>query len=735
MRSSLKVIFVLFLISSIVVHADTIHVPANQPTIQAGIDAAMNGDIVLVAPGTYTENIDFLGKAITVKSTEGAEKTIIDGAQSGAVVIFLHGEDENSVLDGFTLTNGTGHYFEHYPGYWTYLGGAVFMNGSSPSITNNTISLNSVDDLGGGICCWSSCSPIIKNNTISENTALTRGGGICCFHESAPVIECNTITNNIALDKYTSYGGGMYFYNSSPTILDNILIENTADDGGGIHCTDSPSTITNNIFKKNLSDIEGGAICLLRSDTTLKCNTFTNNISRFGGGVYCFTSDIEITDNIFNLNKAHYQGGGLHWHGCFGTISDNKIISNSSESDGGGGIYCTGGLTEINILNNIIIYNTGGGGGGIHCQSISPTIGHNLISKNSSPNYNGGGIYFGNCDAILISNIISENRAKYGGGIKCDNSTCLITNNLFECNWSGMHGGAVDLYKSSSGFMNNVLAGNSTYRGGGYFLNMSNAVILNDTVINNSAHEHGGGFFSWESSTMITNTIFWDNVASVSKEICIDDNTGPSTMTISYSNVEGGQTYVYVKPGCTLNWGPGMINTDPLFVDTVNNDFHLTFNSPCRDTGDSNAVSEPYDIEGDPRIAWGGTVDMGADEFYTHLYITGMKTPGGSIEGKLVGIPGSSPTGIFIGNDVLETPLSTSWGKFYLNIPWLLIPLIPIPADGVLKLPATIPLTPYAPYDLYMQALIDLNPESLTNVEALNIRKRKFTKPVIEHLR
>ncbi len=84
----------------------TIKVPGDYPTIQAGIDVAVDGDTVLVAPGTYKENIDFKGKAITVKSEQGPYVTIIDANQNGRVVTFNHGEGPGSVLDGFTIQNG-----------------------------------------------------------------------------------------------------------------------------------------------------------------------------------------------------------------------------------------------------------------------------------------------------------------------------------------------------------------------------------------------------------------------------------------------------------------------------------------------------------------------------------------------------------------------------------------------------------------------------------------------------
>jgi len=89
--------------------AVTINVPADQGTIQAGIDAAVNpGDEVVVAPGTYVEAINFLGKAITLRSSGGAAVTTIDGGAAGTVVTCTTSETSTTVLDGFTITNGSG---------------------------------------------------------------------------------------------------------------------------------------------------------------------------------------------------------------------------------------------------------------------------------------------------------------------------------------------------------------------------------------------------------------------------------------------------------------------------------------------------------------------------------------------------------------------------------------------------------------------------------------------------
>ena len=201
--------FALILFACPVLGAPLTLVPEDQPTIQAGIAAAFTA--VSVAPGTYVENIDFHGKGIRVYGREGAEATVIDGNGCGAVVSFVSGETASAVIEGFTITNGTGK-----------------MDVSSR--------------YGGGIACWYT-SPTIRGCIITDNSADC-SGGIDLLYSSATIVNC-TITNNSA----ANWAGGIFCAQSSPTITNCTLSRNSAGlQGGGIHSSDSSPTITNCIL-------------------------------------------------------------------------------------------------------------------------------------------------------------------------------------------------------------------------------------------------------------------------------------------------------------------------------------------------------------------------------------------------------------------------------------------------------------------------------------------------------
>ena len=274
-----------------------IHVPGDQPTIQAGIDNAINGDTVLVAPGTYFENINFKGKNIVVAShyvidgdLSHINNTIIDGdnpttTDTASCVMFFSGEDTTAVLCGFTLTHGTGtHWIDpQLPGYTWHSGGGIFIFQSSPTIKNNYIIDNHVDDntgvsgaSGGGVCMYDG-NPTIINNIIKNNTALYGAGVVidysgCVFKNNivaqnsggqnygvggfwiigngteAIIIENNTIVDN----KSELKGGAMYLWSTQLTARNNIIWGNTQSTGNPIFLYDGANA------EITYTDIEGG---------------------------------------------------------------------------------------------------------------------------------------------------------------------------------------------------------------------------------------------------------------------------------------------------------------------------------------------------------------------------------------------------------------------------------------------------------------------------------------------
>jgi hypothetical protein len=403
------IVFGLLLIGSAT--AAVIHVPDDFPTIQEAIDTAVNGDTIIVRPGIYVENIDFLGKRINVESEGRAHRTVIDGSGLGSVVSFVSGETYKSTLDGFTITNG-----------------------SAPA-----------------------------------------GGGIRIENSNAKILHC-VIKENLATSG-EARGGGLHARNSSPYVLGCMIFRNTAEEGGGIY-------------------IEAGSPIIT---------------------------------------------------GC--TIALNDQI----------------GAT--------------GGGGGIH---------------------------------------LTEG-----------------------------------------------------------------------------------------STATIANTILWNNTALAGSEIYIGNDSNPSHLDIGYSDVEGGEALVHLDAGCSCTWGTGMLDSDPLFAEAAVDDFHLIAASPCCEAGDNNATGIALkDFEDDGRIA-GANVDMGADEFSTHLYFKGNPVPGGNITIRIVGEPSATSVMLGQGPAVKDPPLWTIFGYLRLEQPLLgYWEVGPMPPDGIRILHPTVPAGALPGDELYFQALV-----------------------------
>jgi parallel beta-helix repeat protein len=368
--------------------ADTLEVCSSgcpYVNIQDAIDDARPWlDEVLVKDGTYFENIDFDGKPITVRSENGSASTIINGGASGSVVTFENGEGPFSLLEGFTLTNGTGTHF----GSGYYVGGGIYIFGASPSILGCTVTGSALNYLGGGIYMEYS-SATIAECTISGNNILPNGDGAGIYVEdSSPTISNSTISGNTG-----DSGAGIYFTDSSGIIQDCDIINNTADYyGGGIYMDGATTKIMGtNISGNEAQDDYGGGIYLDGySDPWILHSTISgNNSDDYGGGIYndSYSRPI-ISGSVISgnwVNSPTSQGGGIFNRAPIALV--NSIISGNA-ADQGGGIYTQDDPDQSFILNCTISGNKASGGGGIYGRNYGanpPIILQNNIVWGNSP--------------------------------------------------------------------------------------------------------------------------------------------------------------------------------------------------------------------------------------------------------------------------------------------------------------------------------------------------------------
>jgi len=340
------------------------HGPASFNNIQAAIDDSNDSDTVLVADGTYTgdgnRDINFWGKAVTLRSENGPEKCIIDcqgsETQPHRGFRFYNVEDSNSILDGFTIRNG----------YDPVSGGGILCS-SSPTIQNCIITNNRTRDDGGGIMC-DVASPTIRNCIITKNIAeVWEGGGIRCRSCRGVILDNCLITENSA-----RYGGGIgssgdNFTNFVDIIVTNCTFSaNSAQYGGGaVHVGDgSQPSIVN---------------CILWGDTALYGPEITLEGFFPLSFLYVSFSDVQGGENDVYGHHLYWGPGNINVDPCFADPcnGDYHLKSQAGRWDANGGRWMKDEVTSLcidagnpgcpvgdepNDVNNIRI-NMGGYGG------------------------------------------------------------------------------------------------------------------------------------------------------------------------------------------------------------------------------------------------------------------------------------------------------------------------------------------------------------------------------------
>lgn len=459
--------------------ARIIHIPADYPTVQQGINAAAPGDTVLVDYGIYYEQINFLGKAITVASNYSIDadpahitNTVLDGDllpdDNSSVVLFTSGEDTTSIINGFTIRNGRG---THYANY--VYGAGIRILSSGAKIINNHITHN------------------IINGAIAVGAAISTPG------EAATewiVILNNTIDSNQCISDSLDALGAAIHSSYNTRMVGNIITNNSSVSNANF------GNAYANVFVKSL---------LTPPDNTFKAekNVVKNNlvsciygIAR-GSGLLCASTHSRITGNDISNNEintnyagTYFGGAGIYIEYPVSTIIKENTVNNNISSGYGGGLNVVENATSgmMIIENNTYISNHSGmGGGAIH--------------------------YIGNTDneiPVIQSNKFISNQSIKGGAISGQTSGFLFQNNTFHLNEaSNSHGGAIYLLKTGSS---------------------GNCIMINNSFSENSASQSGGAIYSFGYNLELLNNILWQDNASMGAEISID----PGILSMAYNNID-----------------------------------------------------------------------------------------------------------------------------------------------------------------------------------------------------
>jgi parallel beta-helix repeat protein len=375
--------------------AKVIHVPGDQPKIQYAINSSSNGDTVLVAPGRYSENINFQGKAITVTSSGGSSVTILDGGRQGAVVTFDYQETAASVIGGFTIQNGSAAGIAVSASSPTIVNNIISNNQSgisvsngSPTITGNVISYNLTPNGTSGIDV-EFASPLIRNNLITSNAGLAvfiggagacqltgniisnnSGGGIELWSPGAALVANNVITGNS--NPYNGGGIEMYSDVSKTVIVQNLIAGNVSPNGNAIYWSNPPGLLVDNTITDSP---------LSRGGSTISADGFwgapgivNNIIVADGGATYAFSCNQQdfplgavSYNDVFSTNGHPYGGMCTDQTAGNGNISaDPKFVSNGFSLQSGSPAIDVGNnsglsLPDADILNNPRIVNGSGG--------------------------------------------------------------------------------------------------------------------------------------------------------------------------------------------------------------------------------------------------------------------------------------------------------------------------------------------------------------------------------------
>lgn len=441
--------------------AKTIYVPADFPTIQTAIDAAVHDDTILVANGLYTgtnnRNINLKGKVIKLKSIEGPDNCIIDCQKIGRGFFIGNQETRATLVEGFSIINGYATDTSYYGGF----GGGFYCSNSSPTIRNCKIqSCFATGSTGGGGIFLNNSQAYIENVLIENNIAPFAGAGLFAMDSIGLEIRNSKILSNKTTEH--SSGAGLFFLRSEPIISNCTISYNESNvnfpveyvttgaictNSGGISFRNSNGgLIENSTISYNMAQERGGIGCWEASPKIRNCIIEYNKATVFGGGGCGFysNSNPEISDSVIRENSAIEYGGGISiWNSSLSTegaqimgcLIENNSSSIQNGSSGGVNIY----LSSTDIINCWFKKNKAYQKSALHIYGSSHNkISNSLFTNNETFNAGGTiGLFKGPIATILNCTIANNYAGIESGGVYCLGSSPIVYNSIIWGNSNG----------------------------------------------------------------------------------------------------------------------------------------------------------------------------------------------------------------------------------------------------------------------------------------------------------